>query len=333
MPTPEPLTPEEAARVRSLKTLHILDTPAEERFDRITRLALRDFGARGAAIALVDQDRAWLKSKQGLVLASTPAPGSLCEAACSAADVLVVDDCMQDERFRDDALVAGGAPWRFFAGHPLRDREGRRLGALCVLDRAPRELGPDDLQALRDLAALAQTELRVPPGSDRSEGRERLDEATGAWNRAGTLELLQRQIEGHLVEHAAIAVISMRIENLDELGAARQADGRDLVMAEVAQVIRRCVRAHDAVGRIADDLFLVLLFDTDEHTMSDNARRICTRVSSNLVLGSGLVDIRFGIAGYVPGGPHDAEELVQIATRDLMKAERFLERFPARIAG
>ena len=214
----------------------------------------------------------------------------------------------------------------------LKDRDGRRLGVFSILDSKPREMSVEELQSLRDLAALVQTEMRFQPATDPREGRGRIDAATGTWNRDGTYSLLQDEIASHLLERHSIAVISMRVNNLDELGAERGGNA-ELVMGDVAQIIRRCMRSRDGLGRIGDDTFLVMLFHTDEHTMTENAKRICHTVSSNLVLGSALIDLRFGVTGYVPGGAHDANELIKIACRDLLKPSRLLADFPAKIAG
>jgi len=324
--------PDEIVRLRALKSLYLLDTPGEERFDRITRLATRVFEVSGAVIALADETRFWFKSKQGVASAQVARLSSLCEHALQEDGVFVVSDTEQDERAAGDPFVQGDAQARFFAGVTLKDREGRRLGVLCILGSKPQAFTVDQQQSLRDLAALAQTEMRLPPSDDRTDGRGLLDAATGVWNHDATIGLLQNQIGSHLVGRSSIAVICMRVKNLEELGAGRRV-GTELAMGEVAQFIGRCMRAHDGLGRIDEETFLVLLFNTDEHTMSDNAKRICQAVSANLALGSEVIDLRFGVAGYVPGGPHDAAELVKIASRDLMKPSRLLADFPARIAG
>lgn len=322
----------ESLRLRALHALQLLDTPGEERFDRITRLATRVFGTSGAFFALADETRFWFKSKQGLAVAQTARTISLCEHVLHDDQGLVtLTDATRDPRAAEDPLVRDEPRARFFAAVALKDREGRRLGVFGVFDGQPRELDVEGAQSLRDLAALIQTELRMPSAVDFGDGRGRLDATTGTWNRDGTHELLARQIRGHMIERHSIAVISMRVDNLRELGAERP-QGSELVMGEVAQIIRRCMRSQDGLGRIGEETFLVMLFHTDEHTMTDNAKRICRAVASNLVLGSGLVDLRFGVAGYVPGGAHDADELVKIACRDLLKPSRLLADFPTRIA-
>jgi PAS domain S-box-containing protein len=156
---PPPIPPDEAQRLAALQSLHILDTPPEERFDRITRLAQRLFDVPIALISLVDASRQWFKSRAGLDVAQTPREISFCGHAILGHGAFVVQDARVDPRFSDNPLVTGEPAIRFYAGWPLADPAGHRLGALCLVDRRPRQLSEADLQVLRDLASLAEREL------------------------------------------------------------------------------------------------------------------------------------------------------------------------------
>jgi GAF domain-containing protein len=156
-----PRKPEnEAARLKALHDLGILDTFPEERYDRITRLAQRLFDVRIVAMSLVDSDRQWFKSIQGLDVKQTPRDVSFCgHALASTEPLFVVPDASVDERFADNPLVAGDPNIRFYAGGVLETASGDRLGTLCIIDDKPREPSPGDLQLLRDLADIVQGEL------------------------------------------------------------------------------------------------------------------------------------------------------------------------------
>ena len=157
-----PALPEdESARLAALRALQVLDTPPEERFDRITRVAQRLFGVPIALISLVDAERQWFKSCLGLDLRETSRDVSFCGHAILGDDVLVIPDARQDPRFADNPLVTGALHLRFYAGQPLRDHQGYRLGTLCLLDHAPRDFTADDRQMLRDLAVWAEAELNA----------------------------------------------------------------------------------------------------------------------------------------------------------------------------
>lgn len=151
---------DEAQRLAALRSLFVLDTPHEERFDRITRLATQIFDVPIALITLVDEDRQWFKACQGLSDTETPRDLSFCaHAILNPTEIMVVPDARLDPRFSDHPLVTGEAQLRFYAGHPLLTPEGLPLGSLCVLGREPRKLAAGDRRALQDLARIAEAEL------------------------------------------------------------------------------------------------------------------------------------------------------------------------------
>lgn len=153
------MPPDESGRVSELHDLHLLDTPPEERFDRLTRLAQRLFGVRIALVSLIDHDRQWFKSRQGLDATQTPRNISFCGHAILADGPFVIPDALLDPRFIDNPLVSGPLAIRFYAGMPLQGPSGHKVGTLCLIDQQAREFGPDDVAALRDLAALVMLEL------------------------------------------------------------------------------------------------------------------------------------------------------------------------------
>jgi len=131
-----PLPADEPTRLDTLRSLRILDTPPEERFDRLTRLARRLFGVPGAVVSLVDAERQWFKSCDGLAASETPRDISCCGHAILSDDIMLVPDAGADVRFHDNPLVTGDPNIRFYAGCPLTVTNGSRLGTLC-LPRSP----------------------------------------------------------------------------------------------------------------------------------------------------------------------------------------------------
>jgi diguanylate cyclase (GGDEF)-like protein/PAS domain S-box-containing protein len=150
---------DEAERIAELHSLEILDSDPEERFDRLTRLAARLFGAPMALITLVDADRQWFKSTVGLDVRESPRDSSFCAHAINEPDVFVVPDTTADHRFADNPMVTGDPFIRFYAGGPISGPGGHRLGTLCVVDREPRRFSETDRQILRDLAVMVDNEL------------------------------------------------------------------------------------------------------------------------------------------------------------------------------
>jgi PAS domain S-box-containing protein len=155
-----PTIPEnEVERLQALRASVLLDTPPEERFDRLTRLAKRIFRTRIALVSLVDTDRQWFKSRQGLEVPETSRTLSFCGHAILGPEILEVQDARQDPRFCDNPLVTGEPRIRFYAGAPVRSADGYPLGTLCIIDDRPRTLTEDERLSLRELADCVEDEL------------------------------------------------------------------------------------------------------------------------------------------------------------------------------
>ncbi|MDP3585578.1 MAG: PAS domain-containing protein, partial [Thiobacillus sp.] len=156
---PPSLPDNELQRLQALRARDILDTPDEERFDRLTRLAKNVLGVPIALVSLVDSDRQWFKSRQGLEACETGRDISFCGHAILGGDIFEVTDARLDPRFSDNPLVTGPPNIRFYAGAPLSTPEGYRLGTLCLISDQPRQLNASERQVLLDLAACVEAEL------------------------------------------------------------------------------------------------------------------------------------------------------------------------------
>ena len=117
---------DEKTRLSTLRSLHILDSAPEERFDRLTRMARRMFDVPISLVSLVDAERQWFKSKQGLEVEEGPRETSFCGHAILGDTTLIVPDALEDERFFDNPLVTGEPNIRFYAGVPLRAIDGSK---------------------------------------------------------------------------------------------------------------------------------------------------------------------------------------------------------------
>src|SRR5258708_344089 len=152
----------EQGRIAALEKYAILDTEPEQSFDDLTLLASFVCKTPIALISLVDEDRQWFKSRVGMDASETSRDIAFCSTAILQSDIFVVPDALMDERFRDNPLVVSDPYIRFYAGAPLINEDGYALGTLCVVDRTPRELKPEQKEALKALSrlVLAQLEFR-----------------------------------------------------------------------------------------------------------------------------------------------------------------------------
>jgi GAF domain-containing protein len=177
---------DEQARLEMLRSLNILDTLPEERFDLLTRMAKRMFGVSIALVSLVDENRQWFESHIGLDASETSRDISFCGHAILGNEAFIIPNAMEDQRFADNPLVSGFPNIRFYAGCPL-DLNGHKLGTLCIIDEKPRSFEKEHIQALKDLASMVERELAAVQLAT-------LDELTNISNRRGFLALAQHSL-------------------------------------------------------------------------------------------------------------------------------------------
>lgn len=160
---PAPMPADEPQRLQALRELLILDTPPEQRFDRIVAFASQEFDVPIALVSLVDRNRQWFKARVGLAACETGRDISFCGHAVVETGTLVIPDTHADPRFADNPLVLGPPHIRFYAGAPLRLPSRHAVGTLCLIDTRPRHLDGTDLAILGSLRDLVVQELASQP--------------------------------------------------------------------------------------------------------------------------------------------------------------------------
>lgn len=157
-----PLHRREQERLQALQAYNILDTVSEEEYDALTRIASLITDTPISLITLVDRDRQWFKSKQGIDIDETPRQYAFCaHTIIEEKQVFTVEDASKDERFFDNPLVLEDPAIRFYSGVPLRTADGLPLGTLCVIDHKPKQLTDEQHKALQDLAGQAMKLLEL----------------------------------------------------------------------------------------------------------------------------------------------------------------------------
>ncbi|HEY9100127.1 MAG TPA: sensor domain-containing diguanylate cyclase [Thiobacillus sp.] len=244
----------EQERIETLRSLNVLDTLPEERFDRLTRVAKRMFDVPIALVSLIDENRQWFKSCDGLEVNETPRDISFCGHAILGDEVFLIPNTQKDTRFADNPLVLEEPNIRFYAGCPISAPDGSKMGTLCIIDHQPRNLDGKDIDALRDLAAMVESELAAIQLAT-------LDELTGISNRRGFLMLAEKSLQ-YCTRYDVLA--SLIYFDLDEFKLINDNYGHaegDRTLEIFADCLKRIFRESDVFARLGGDEFVVLLSD------------------------------------------------------------------------
>ena len=313
-----PMHPQEAARLAQLHALGLLDTEPEEAFDRITRLARTLCSTSMALVSLVDEDRQWFKSRQGLAAPETGRDEAFCAHAILDEEPMVVEDARADERFKDNPLVTGEPNIAFYAGVPLRSPNGFPMGTLCVLDEQARSLDAHELSGLEDLAAVVEDLF----------GLRRLatiDPLTGLQNRRGFLAsaaaiLAVADREGRNTTVGYLDINGLKPVN-DEFGH----ETGDALIRGLAHILRETFRDADAIGRLGGDEFAVLLFGAADDKVSTPMDRLSAAIEQFNASGegAGALSVSIGCASRGPGG-QPIDELLAAADAAMYERKRGL---------
>jgi sigma-B regulation protein RsbU (phosphoserine phosphatase) len=279
MSSGSPIIPQnEPERLRAVRRYDVLDTPPDGSFDRVTRLAARQFGVPISIVSIVDNDRIWFKSHHGVEVQEIGRDPGLCASAILGDKPWVVKDAETDPRTMTNPLVAGDLGLRFYAGAPLTTHDGFNLGTLCVIDGAPREFSAEDAELLEELAGVVMDELEL-----RLQARRTVSQELALREQA---ERMARQLQASLlppelpqldgVERAALyvpadmAVVGGDFYDMFVVGetcvlAIGDVSGKDSAAAAVTGLARHAIRsaaqwAHEP-GEVLANLNRTMLLD------------------------------------------------------------------------
>ncbi len=324
----------EIARMRTLRDMRILETPLEERYERITRLAQLVLRVPISAFTLVDEARQWFKSIQGLVASETARSISFCAHVINGDDVMEVPDAHADERFRNNPLVTGGPMIGFYAGCPVRAPNGMKIGVICAIDTQPRQMTEDQTQALRDLAAILENELRANHLShahgalitelDDAKRTALVDPLTRIWNRGGIYEIMKRESSKASRKQEPLAVVMCDIDHFKKVNDTHGHAVGDEVIRSIARKLLTAIRTEDAVGRVGGEEFLIVLSGCAPDKLREKVERIRHRiVEAPVITDAGMlgVTMSFGVANLDHQFPISIEALIKQADEALYRAK------------
>lgn len=258
---------DEHLRIHTLRGLGLLDTPVEERFDRLTRLARRLFDVPIALVSLVDTQRQWFKSCDGLAVRETARDISFCGHAILQDTAFVIPDAQLDPRFNDNPLVLQAPFVRFYAGRPLKTINGCTVGTLCIIDQRPRSFDDVDCGLLDDLAIMAEQEIQAQQVAT-------VDYLTQVCNRRGFEQMAEYALS---ICRRVGTSATLLFFDLDGFKAINDRFGHaegDRALALFAEVLRSVLREMDSIGRLGGDEFVALLMGANRSESSQVVQRI-----------------------------------------------------------
>lgn len=246
---------DEPYRLQALRALNILDTEREERFDRLTRLTRRLFDVPVAMLSFADEGRMWFKSTAGMDFTEIPRETSFCGHVVLNDEIFIVPDAVLDERFHDNPGVTNEPGIRFYAGCPLHHPDGTKIGSLSMMDYKPRHMSENDIENLRDLTSIVESELRAAYLATR-------DVLVDINNRRGFMNLAEQSLV--LCRRQSLPV-SLVFFDLDEFKQINDRFGHrvgDQALRHFADLLKLNFRTSDICARISGDEFVVLLPNT-----------------------------------------------------------------------
>lgn len=261
----------EADRLEALRELQILDTPIEDRFDRITRLAAKVFEVPICAISCIDQHRQWFKSIHGSNAVETARCVSFCQHTIHEDSAFVIRDAQLDPRFADSPLVKGKngeRGIRFYAGTPIYAPNGLPVAAFCLNDFEPRSFSEKQLEILKEFALIAQHTLQSPaPNRVEQELVENINESwrvslidplTRLWNAEGVMAILDESISSKNLVQRGLCVSMIDLKNFERINKALGQVGGDQILRSFSSELLRELSDQDTIARLKGNTFLVI---------------------------------------------------------------------------
>lgn len=297
----------EEQRLQALKRYDILDTPPDGAFERVTNLAARLFDVPISIISLVDRDRIWFKSHQGVEADEIGRDPGLCASAILQDDAWVLPDASVDPRSMANPLVAGEMGLRFYAGVPLRTWDGYNLGTLCVIDKSPREVSPDEIRHLEDLASLVMDQMEL-----------RLQARTAVSQREMLLRELHHRVKNNLqILLSIVSSTERRAAGAELVDFMRALRGRLLAMSSAHDAMQSAEitgtgRTGPLLGQIARTIHSALgreselVTDIEDHEVSNDLllplalilnELLTNALKHGLPEGQGTANVTFGYDG------------------------------------
>ena len=337
---------DEQDRLRALYDLEILDTPIEEAFERITRLVQQLFSVPIVAITLIDKERQWFKSIQGLNIRETSREVSFCAHTILQDEIFYIPDARKDARFVDNPLVAEEPEIQFYAGYPLHNPTGKKIGVLCIIDTTKRKITKEQLGILKDFAAMAEAEIAKYSKShlqvalshklNQLRSKDEIDATTFLWNRHAMKCILHHSMEYSVDHNNLFGVTLIALKKRHNKDFSNESELNE-AMRHSAKVLLSVCRPCDILGRWGDNLFILLINARDKNDIALIIQRISqTYQDEDAYLYESPIEsvLSIGVSFYDPTRKQSMGEILQecmkcvdIALRKDSAAINFSDKF------
>lgn len=281
----------EAARLTALEELDLLDTPKDPGFDRIVRLIQDIFGVEIGIVSFIDAHRQWYKASTGVPVDELPRQDTFCRYVLDSQNLLVIQDTLLDERFRQHAAVVTPPHVRFYAGFPLKTEEGHVVGTLCAIDTRPRSFGKRDLTVLEELAGVVMDRVALAKLAA-------TDGLTGLSTRRAFREEAHRLVEQAFRHRHEVSCIMLDIDHFKSINDRYGHQVGDAVLKAVASLCKAQLRTGDLFGRLGGEEFAVILPHVGRDDALATAEKLRKIVASTPIAhgsGSLAVTASFGV--------------------------------------
>ena len=306
----------EKRRLENIEQLDILDTPSEEAFDRITRLAQKMFKVPIAVVTVLDGHRSWFKSCYGLEGSEAPREHAFCNYTIREHEPLIVKDAKKDPRFRNNPFVLVENGVRFYAGVPLATRDGNNVGTFCLVDTVPREFDIEEVALLSDLARMVMDELELRMLAT-------TDSMTGALSRRAFNEQMSRAAALSLRHHHDLSCIVWDLDHFKSINDTYGHASGDTVLLNTVKTCLSHLRDTDYIGRMGGEEFAALLPNTNRVGALDVAEKLrCAIEKLRFVFGKKETSVTasFGVVSLNPSN-RDYKTMLSHADEALYEAK------------
>ncbi len=247
----EPKLPEnENQRLKALYDLELLDTDSDKHFDRLTRTAKLTFDVPIGVISLIDKQRQWFKSKDGIEHSELPRRTSFCGHAILQDDLFVIPDTLKDQRFFDNPLVQKKPKIRFYAGYPISSFDNFKIGTFCMMDNKPKKINQNDAEIFKTLALIVEHDINYLKLIT-------IDDITGVFNQRGLIKNASNQL--NLCTEFDVNAILTRIK-LDNLNSINQRFGtteENNVLVTFTKLLQQYLDESDILARVGSSEFAI----------------------------------------------------------------------------